>query len=368
MPTSQPDMTWENTESSQIFNHMAVNLEHYIVVLGGRTSMTNYIPLHEIWAFNIYTEQWERHLLPQSEIVPKERADPCAVGIGSDLYMFGGFIGAEYTPTNSLWKLARSSRGFFAWSEIVTTNNEKAPSPRGLHSGWEYGGLYWTFGGVGVSPIGYLYKHGAFDGDFDESGCNNQLLCYNPSNEQWTNPQCYGQIPMPCTIHAATARSHKAWLYGGSNGEDHVDDFYDLYELNMHLYKWTQIKTNQIKPQVWFTALSVISHGLVLHGGHELDNTILHDTWIMDLPSQAWRRLTSVKDVPRQFHTSSRVINNNLIIIGGNGPEVSMTNTFQIMFEPKSLQQLAMKTACNHLTILPWRKLPKKLKVLLGFY
>ena len=358
---------------------MAVNLEHYILVLGGislRDNESN-IPLHEIWTCNLYTEQWKKHVLSQSKVVPTERICACAVAMGSNVYMFGGSIKAQESIhgqiTNSMWKLGLTSQGSFAWSEIVTRNNEKAPSPRQWHSGWEYGGLFWTFGGAGYSPAGYLDEHGDFIHCFNSSfTVNNQLLCYSPVSEEWTNPQCFGQIPKPRCEHANTSSQHRAWLYGGNNTVDELDD---LYELNMHDFGWTQIKTNQVKPQVrMFSTLSAISHDkLVLHGGYEWDEggygwkeKYLQDTWLIDLPSQAWRHLASVKDVPRERHTSSRGINNSLLFVGGTVTQQSMTkSTFQLMLEPKCLQQLAVKIIYNHRRVLPWDELPEKLIVLL---
>ena len=83
-------------------------------------------------------------------------------------------------------KLAADPQESFAWNEIVMTNKEKTPAPRYCHTGWKFAEKLWTFGGHGSSPAGFLHKYG----DFDLS-CNNQLLYFNPSTDEWTNPQCY---------------------------------------------------------------------------------------------------------------------------------------------------------------------------------
>ena len=71
----------------------------------------------------------------------------------------------------------------------------------------------------------------------------------------------------------------------------------DFFELDMQSRVWTQITTDQTKPQGRLdSSLSANSdRQLVLHGGISGSGfTIeLRDTWIMDLPSQTWRKYTS---------------------------------------------------------------------------
>ena len=67
-------------------------------------------------------------------------------------------------------------------------NKEQSPSPRSEPSGWEYAENLWIFGGDGPSPDGYLYDYV----DFHEQGENNQLLHFDPSRVEWTNPECFG--------------------------------------------------------------------------------------------------------------------------------------------------------------------------------
>ena len=70
-------------------------------------------------------------------------------------------------------------------------------------------------------------------------GFNNQLLCYNPSNKEWTNPRCRGSVPEPRAWQATTKHRNKVWVYGGGKvfgGRESVFD--DLHEL--HLNSCTQ--------------------------------------------------------------------------------------------------------------------------------
>ena len=74
-------------------------------------------------------------------------------------------------------------------------------------------------------PHGYLHQKG----EFDEFGVNNQLLCFDPSGQEWTNLRSSGTIPKHRYSHATATTDNKLWLYGGLNifcGE--LDDLYQL--------------------------------------------------------------------------------------------------------------------------------------------
>ena len=353
--------------------HVAVNMDHYILLFGGRFVKGqeyipmdhDFIPLNVIWMYNLYTEQWRKHMIPQGQTVPIEKRSACAVVIRSDVYMFGGCAPTESRCiTNALWKLAMDHAGSFVWSNIVMTNDETTPSPRYYHTGWEHAEKLWTFGGCGSSPDGFLNEYGDF-----VHFCNNQLLCFNPSNEEWTNPQCCGRVPEPRIGHATTKCQDKVWLYGGF---DYEKAFHGLHELNMHSCTWTIIETQQMQPQAYvYCTMSMMSENkLVLHGGKDNNWKRLSDTWILDLETETWKQYSS--DTPRSSHTGSQGINNSVIIIGGilgNGnmdPCQSMYKPiFHVLIEPKSLQQLAMQKICKHHTVLPWKCLPRKLTMLL---
>ena len=318
--------------------------------------------------YNLFTEQWKKHVIPKGQTVPAERYCGCAVSIGSDVYVFGGYVFSKDCTTNALWKLATNPQKSFAWNEIVMTNKEKTPSPRTDHTGWEHGGKLWTFGGWGSSPAGFLHEYGNF-----AHGCNNQLLCFNPSNEEWTNQQCHGMVPEPCGKFTTTKGQDKVWLCRGSHN---INIFHDLYELNMHSCTWTLIQTQQtiqIIPQarVAGTLSKISDDKLTLHGGTSSIKR-LKDTWILDLKKRTWRSYTSGTNIPRSNHTASPGINNSVVIIGGLVGNYAMdrhqsmcTTTFHVLTEPKSLKQLAMQKIYKHHTDLPWKNLPRKLTVLL---
>ena len=182
----------------------------------------------------------------------------------------------------------------------------------------------------------------------------NQLLCFNPYGLAWTNPQCFGAVPPPGARNVCTISGDKVWLFNQYSCK--------LYQLDMCSFMWTQCQTISVQVNLFSCTLtSITSSRLVLHGGLYLGPSGLKYTQVLDLPTQTLCNYTSNKDPDRGNHTATIALNNDLIIIGEGEHDDDIT--FHVMFEPKSLQQLAMRTIYTYRTVLPWRSLPNKLSV-----
>ena len=281
----------------------------------------------------------------------------CAVTIGADVYLFGGWQRNKSCGTNSLWKLTITSTGYFNWSKILFDDQVKTPSPRYFHSGWEHLGKLWTCGGCGPSSAGYLVEHGQFN---PNTGDNNQLLCFDPSRQDWTDVKSSGTIPEPRSLHSTTITGEKVWLYGGfpANSSRAYDD---LYQLNLSSLVWTQIQTEQTKPRscIIYSLNAATDKQLVLHGGSE------HSTWILDIASLMWRKHTIHEDDHRCLHIGTEGVNGTVIIIGGRAvfkdKKLQTHHIIDVKREPKSLQPLAMKIIYDYQEMMPWKALPKRL-------
>ena len=360
---SSNSMQNKGVEFPIIYNHVAVCVDHTIVVFGGTSEIggdiydknyyRDYQQRHTIWIYNLYTEQWRRYWIPKWKPAPKNSASACGVALEEDIYTFF----RPRNDRNELWKLTRSTYGCFVWTKILIAEKHKKPSPRERFSGWEYDGNLCIFGGIGQQTEDYLNEYGDYIGR-----CNNQLLQFNPNKLEWTILKSCGTVPGPRYDHATTAINDKVWLYGGTDGG--FQTLNDLYELEMRSLTWSKIHTGRHKPKVHFDhKLNVTADSrLVLYGRSNRNAKNVSETWIMDLSSQLWRLHSSDRDYPRYFHTVSPGINNSVTFIGGDVEEIRMYNcVFSVMLEPKSLQQLAIKTVYEHRTGLPWRWLPKKL-------
>ena len=350
------------------YSHVSVHFEHYILVFSGRDLNHQSCSHHTIWMHNLYTKEWRACELSKSEIAPPPTAGACAVRVGEAVYMFGGIrlnkapgLSAYY---NDVWQLGRSQDGLFFWCKIKIIDSAKMPSPRVDHSGWEYDGMVWTFGGHGDPSVGFLNDHGDFTDHNPLVTFNNQLLCFNPSSDEWMVLKCFGSVPRPRSQHSTTILRDKVWMYGGHDLTRITARFNELYHLSMRSFEWTQIQTGN--PQgLFFSSLTAISDTmLLLHGENQVSTT--SESWVIDLLTQTWKQYTREKDPPRLHHTGHTSINNNVIIIGGSNRSYDCTATFYVMLEPRSLQQLTMQIIFKHKDVLPLKYLPKTLTTRLG--
>ena len=366
------------------FGHVAVRLNHHILVIGGKWE--NYVPKfqREIWMYNLYIDRWQKYDLPQHEAAPPALDSACAVAVGAHAFMFGGIDESERKETigfskvlfytNDLWKLSKSADRCFVWSKIKARCASEEPSPRAFHAAWEYRGHLYIFGGAGPSLDDYLNEHGDFNevGDY-EWGFNNQLHCFNPSNETWESLVCSGSVPKPWAGHATTKIKESVWILGG---RDFTSHYPEMFELNLYSLIWTEIHsihTDQLARS--YSMLTAISDSqLLLHGGLNEDRDALSDTWIFEITSQTWSKYTANKDHPRHHHTITGGINRgNCVIVGGSYASISVDvekiigyrTISHMLLEPISLQQLACRVIYKHKRKLPWDDLPPSLISLL---
>ena len=113
----------ENDEPQQRRKHMAVRLEHYVVMFGGTgyPSEDAFLPCHVIWFYNLYTEMWTKHVMPDKAKAPRPCNFASAVEINNAIYMFGGKTSEN--KVNGLWKLKRKK-----WRLCMEENNSKKGS------------------------------------------------------------------------------------------------------------------------------------------------------------------------------------------------------------------------------------------------
>ena len=267
-------------------DHVAVSFKHFIIVFGGKDTRSGRggLPHHEIWLYNLYTELWRIHVMPVGELAPPPTRKACAVVAGENIYMFGGNNKTLYT--NALWKLTITPGRYFVWDQIIIENQEKTPSPRGSHSAWGHAGKVWIFGGYGPVPNGYLNDHGDFISDgIGGFRMNNQLFCFDPSDQEWKNIQSSGAVPGPRLGQAVTMTDDKVWLFGGQN-MTYFGLLDELYMLDMPSLTWTEIQTSQMKPErrVLCSLNAVANDQLVLYGGGTAQSNQCN-TWIFDILS-----------------------------------------------------------------------------------
>ena len=362
---------------SRMTSHVAVRLEHCIIVFGGFSIIDGIsqepLPSYDIWMYNLYTEQWRKETVTCNKIVPPKIYRASGVVVGSDIYVYGGLLNTR----DSLWKLSRNAKGSFAWQKAKSKVKKKSLSPRVHCTIWEFAEKLWMFGGkvlTSVNPSDYLNNYG----DFGDWGENNQILCFNPSCNEWTNPQSFGDIPEPRAHHGTVIIRDKSWLYGGSNSL-HGTPLDDLHELDMHSLTWTLIGKCETKMYIYTpsTLHAITENQVLVHRGMKDKDSVACD-WVLDLSSMSWKKYsTPLEDKHGHFYysfTCTRGSDSSVIYIVGKdvqyieAEEPVPWKSIHMTFQAKSLQQLAIQTIWTHKHTLPWQEtLPKKLRYLFGF-
>ena len=335
-------------------NYFAVRLKDCIVVVHCNVEVLETKEVHKVLTYNLWTEEWRKYALPWCEkFPPAYRA--LAIAVEYDIYVLGGSY-YEFI----LWKLTRRTDGSFeSWKILESSENAKVPSPRDLYIGWEHGNKLWIFGGCGISPVNYLNEYGDFDQLIAHvpHGLNNQLFCYDPAIETWKNVKTFGDIPPPGVDigGCAATMNDKVWLYTFNALCE-----CNLYEFNIIASAWTRIDVfgNMAKPpEVYAASLTPITaRQLVLHSYRSEAST--KSTWILDVESYTWKQIP-VPDVHcSQIHAATTGLNSVIILERSKASRVCNTPVYCLMLEPKSLQQLSMRTIHQNRLKLPWRTLP----------
>ena len=371
-------------------SHQVLRVGHCVVVFGGfyyqpeglfGSVGCKYYSYHEISAYNLYTEEWQKIMIPQNETVPSEREKACAVVVGKAVYMFGGEDttrrGCMNNYTNDLWTLQKTQHGSFGWNKINRQSKDSSPSPRSGHSGWTYKGNLWFFGGEGSSPTGYLNSHRReFFPGILKICLNKQLLRFKPSEQNWTCVQSFGAIPSQRVDHAAAVMEglDKAWVYGGYSFDRGWKQLNDVHELDLSSITWTLIETSLPGPLVACSFNAVGETKLVLNG-HIKSFELPQHTWILDLTSMSWRHWTSEDRCTLGLsHTGCNGLNNSVIFVDleaddeDNSPQNNDKHVFNMMLEPKTLQQVATRMIHKYKHELPWQScLPNQLLATFSF-
>ena len=360
-------MSAENVQRR--FHHVAVNVKHYIIAFGGTWYRGEGLSMHEIWMYNTLTKHWRCHMIPHTETAPPPTYGACAAAIGTDIYMFGGNELGRRKQSNALWKLTNKTNRL-RWSRIEAESKARSPSPRLEHTGWAYDDKMWVFGGYGKCPDGYLLDHGEFN---DQDHENNQLLCFDPNTEQWTNPELQGEFPDPRSGHASTIIAHTVWLYGGFCSR-FIDYFDDLFSLDMNTLVWTEYQPPGLRPseRQLSTLAPITDTQLLLHGSFMAKN---NDIWILNTTTMRWSQYNEPVEetIPRWTATCNTTTNGGIIIVGGEYYDDDTENSGHIhndiciQLVVKSLQQLAMQTIHDNRKVVPWQMLPNKLVSLMSF-
>ena len=355
-------------------DHMTVIQQGIAYVFGGYITRYNGLVLQSpdgIWTYNLYTEEWKNEKAKADNatirILRETLVGCCAVSIDTDIYVFG----VTKDKMATVWKLSRDEKGSLSWVPVEVPVNE-SPSERHRMTGWEFEKSLYIFGGYGLPPVDVSDLNGIFRPSQSYIGTlygtNNQLLCFDPSCEEWSTKKSDGAVPSPRFHHSTTINGNTVWLYGGMsdyNGQ-HLNDLYQLnMETSTDAFTWTQIEIEPLPIMLRASMTAIASNKLAIHdyGKDLFSDNERAVTWILDLTTMSWREYVSTTDHYRVRHASVTGLSDSVIIIGGDHGKKrrshSSTCTFCIKLQTKSLEQLAARAVYEHHTTLSWKVLPE---------
>lgn len=373
--------------------HISVYHHGHMIVLSGfggykENLTTDYNPTTEIWVYDQMIEKWIRKICTSitPDDIPMERSGAVGSVIDNHLYMFGGF-----SQEGSLRTLHRLNLSNLKWQYLKPEGMLPLACDKSVC--WSYGGRFYLFAGYGRAhdstewnvdssrQIGFQFILDTSSHWHYRRGWNNQFACYDPETNRWQWPHCTGQIPVARAAHAVAMIGTKVYIFGGRNGNDRLND---MYELDMERFEWRQLMMNDsqhpISGRSWHSLTPISNDSLILYGGFSTSNKPLNDCWLYNTCTNQWKQIELPYQKPRLWHTAILSSYGEVLIFGGavdmimpnqnrqrGKVDIFAHDMLTIQFQPKSLFRLCLAEVVSKRAMLRsiWSQLPIHLQAIL---
>ncbi|KAI1152118.1 hypothetical protein F4825DRAFT_330551 [Nemania diffusa] len=203
--------------------HSALLVGNAFIVYGGDTKIDESDVLDEtLYLLNTSTRQWSRALPAGPR--PSGRYGHSLNIVGSKIYIFGGQVEGYFMNDLSTFDLNQLQMPNNRW-EILIENSEngvtstgKVPPARTNHSVITYNDKMYLFGGTN----GFQWF--------------NDVWCYDPPANKWTQLDCIGYIPSAREGHSAALIEDVMYIFGGRTEEG--ADLGDLAAFRISSRRW----------------------------------------------------------------------------------------------------------------------------------
>ncbi|KAL2129625.1 hypothetical protein VTI74DRAFT_7525 [Chaetomium olivicolor] len=193
--------------------HASLLVGNAFIVFGGDTKIEETDVLDEtLYLLNTSTRQWSRALPAGPR--PTGRYGHSLNILGSKIYIFGGQVEGYFMNDLAAFDLNQLQMPNNRWEMLIPNSDTstgaqvKVPPPRTNHSMVTFNDKLYLFGGTN----GYQWF--------------NDVWCYDPMTNLWTQLDCIGYIPSPREGHAAALVDDVMYVFGGR-----TDDGADLGDL-----------------------------------------------------------------------------------------------------------------------------------------
>ncbi|KAK8138310.1 kelch-domain-containing protein [Apiospora sp. TS-2023a] len=232
--------------------HASLLVGNAFIVYGGDTKVDETDLLDEtLYLLNTSTRQWSRALPAGPR--PTGRYGHSLNILGSKIYIFGGQVEGYFMNDLAAFDLNQLQAPNNRW-EVLIENTDTAPSKgkvppaRTNHSMVTYNDKLYLFGGTN----GFQWF--------------NDVWCYDPAVNQWTQLDCIGYIPVPREGHAAALVDDVMYVFGGRTEEG--ADLGDLAAFRIASRRWYTFQNMGPSPSPRSGhSMTTVGKGIVVVGG-----------------------------------------------------------------------------------------------------
>ncbi|GMH32610.1 hypothetical protein BSKO_00444 [Bryopsis sp. KO-2023] len=266
----------------------------------------------------IDTACWESKKLPMMGVVPGHRDSHTCTTVGKNLLLVGGSDG-----NCKCCEVFVFDTEAMEWK--VMQPGGRPPAPREGHSATVIGTKLVVFGGVGET-----HEETHTGGTTTKRRYYGDVNFLDMAEGTWESVLIEGEGPAPRDSHATAAVGNRLVLFGGDNqGNQFMDD---VWVLDMATFKWTRMQiTSPVSPgpRAGHVAVSVGSNNILVVGGMGPEEERNNETWILRVGPDPIRNLnecqalwevldvTGVPLPPGRFSHAADIGDGCLFVIGG---------------------------------------------------
>ncbi|KAK0390907.1 hypothetical protein NLU13_0410 [Sarocladium strictum] len=198
--------------------HSSLLVGNAFIVYGGDTKIDDSDVLDEtLYLLNTSTRHWSRALPAGPR--PSGRYGHSLNILGSKIFIFGGQVEGFFMNDLSAFDLNQLQMPNNKWEILQTGDSSaKTPAARTNHSMITYNDKMYLFGGTN----GFQWF--------------NDVWCYDPAVNKWSQLDCIGYIPAPREGHAAALVDDVMYVFGGRTEEG--TDLGDLAAFRITSRRW----------------------------------------------------------------------------------------------------------------------------------
>ncbi|ROT35326.1 kelch repeat-containing protein [Sodiomyces alkalinus F11] len=199
--------------------HAGLLVGNAFIVYGGDTKVEDSDLLDEtLYLLNTSTRQWSRALPPGPR--PSGRYGHTLNILGSKIFIFGGQVEGYFMNDLAAFDLNKLQLPNNRWEMLIenTESTDRVPPARTNHSVITFNEKMYLFGGTN----GFQWF--------------NDVWCYDPIPNEWTQLDCIGYIPVPREGHTAALVDDVMYVFGGRTEEG--ADLGDLAAFRITSRRW----------------------------------------------------------------------------------------------------------------------------------